>query len=141
MTAIVVIGSPAHQRALRFDERRVSDLRGIDSRVEAYARLEHRLPKTLDELERATHDAAAIPVDPESRRAYDYRPTDARHYELCAVFATARTQDSEPTYAYETAWMHPAGRYCFRQVLSREDDAKDAADAAADAAAALAPVN
>jgi len=47
---LVMIGPIEEQRARRFDERRLSDLRRIASSLDDYYRLHHELPDSLDRL-------------------------------------------------------------------------------------------
>lgn len=135
--AIAVIGSPARQRAQRFDERRVSELAAIAAAVERYESTEKRLPARLADLEPDAIGTRAH-ADPASGRPYEYRVVDARHYELCAEFALARARD-EPAAPYvDEDWVHPAGHHCFRRAVPVSDAAKAQAEAAADAAVAAA---
>lgn len=140
VAALAVIGPPAEQRARRFDERRVQALMRLQAAIDRHAATEKRLPADLAQLERDDTAGAPDMTDPESGARYGYRVRDARHYELCATFATAQGRGDDG--GFDDTWLHPAGRHCFVRALpvaSRlEDVAVDAAAAAADAQAAAA---
>ncbi|MDH5833273.1 hypothetical protein [Luteimonas kalidii] len=135
ITAIVVIGSPAAQRASKLDARRVADLRRIETAIDAHAKLHDALPRDLGALSAAGRGLAT--VDPASGAPYVFEAIDRRRYRLCADFATdsrIQVRQAEPTY--DDAWLHPAGRHCFERRLERYVEAADAAIEAAARAAA-----
>ncbi|CAA9300436.1 MAG: hypothetical protein AVDCRST_MAG71-57 [uncultured Lysobacter sp.] len=139
IAAIAVIGSPSHQRNLRFDERREHELVLIKNAIEQHARSERRLPQALAEL-RQSDGTALNPVDPQTRQPYGYRALDARRYELCATFATARRpRDGSEPYV-EDRWRHPAGRHCFTHALPKAGGAAQGHGAMAAAEAAIGSV-
>ena len=133
--AIAVIGSPAQQRAQRFDERRVRMLEQVASAVERHAASERRLPVSLDALRAWSPGAPQSWNDPQTGRPIEYRVIDARRYELCAVFATMQGEGADGPMAEE--WRHPAGRHCFVRPVPANDAAAAAAEAAAMAADAV----
>lgn len=100
----IMTGGPFAARAERFDERRLSDVSGIQSQVQMYWQQNHRLPNTAAELSDPL-TGYALPTDPETGEAYVYRrvsettepnPVDtslARRvgtFEICATFVTER---------------------------------------------------
>ncbi|MBI3816938.1 hypothetical protein HY285_05360 [Candidatus Peregrinibacteria bacterium] len=112
-----VVGSPFTGRLERFDERRLQDLQIINSEILAIvygnriggpdAVPARSLPSALPEvLQNAIHQRPQI-TDPQTGIPYEYRITDASHYELCATFAFPRIQ------SYDIFWDHPAGRSCY----------------------------
>jgi hypothetical protein len=116
----VIVGSPATQRAYRFDERRVSDLRAIQKEImlivhegqmnwsaERPTSLRHPLPSTLTEVVTLARNQRLSITDPETGEAYEYIVKDATHFDLCARFNQPRQQQ------YDIFWDHPAGRHCF----------------------------
>lgn len=106
-------GSPARQRELAMDRRRVADLtaiarnlhyRWVGSKEEAKV-----LPRTLDPL----NENMPIPLslsDPVTKRPYLYRPQSVSRYSLCATFQQASGPAQPPN---RVVWEHPAGEYCF----------------------------
>jgi hypothetical protein len=113
VAGVVTLGSPTMQRHRRLDERRVADLRNLESAVTVYWHRRQSLPPDLDALSKEpglrpnTHD-------PETGTPYDYELIAADSYRLCAVFAfdsaaNPATRDS----AAASNWAHGAGRHCF----------------------------
>ncbi len=110
VTGFFIIGSPAEQRARRFDERRISDLQFLQVQIVDYWRRQEKLPQSLDDLQRGLVNFE-IPVDPESGKPYDYRIKDDLTFELCANFALASEERGKAKFYQQ--WQHPAGYYCF----------------------------
>lgn len=130
-----IVGSPAAQRARRFDEERVSHLSMIQRAVINYWTYKGDLPPTLDAL-KSDISGFIPPADPESRAPYEYRITSPLSFDLCAVFKTDGVpQDlryfeakpvplgypDAPSRVFATAgndvWNHPAGRSCFSRII------------------------
>ena len=99
------IGPPQHVRLVELDQRRVYDLRDIESRLH------------LESNQRPTDAGAALPDravddwphDPETRNPYEYHRDGAERYRLCATFALPSVAD-----ANDSPWRHGAGRTCYR---------------------------
>jgi hypothetical protein len=108
------LGSPANQRAINSDERRIDNLRSIAQWIHLRPM---PLSATLTELPRIP--ATSI-KDPVTHAPYEYHPASGTAYELCATFAAASTED-EDTYRPRSAfWNHPKGRYCYQLDAGRE---------------------
>ena len=107
-TGLVMIGSPANERARRLDARRVNDLRGISDAAETYLQRHGHLPASVDDL---SNEGGMIVHgrDPEGS-AYEYRVHGPRAYELCATFL--RDSSDRPTSG--SFWSHGPGRRCFQ---------------------------
>jgi hypothetical protein len=117
-----VAGSPAQQRDVRNDERRVEHLQTIQYHiVEEFWLNKNRLPTALAELE---DDISGfdVPVDPVTRDPYEYRRLGPLSFELCATFALERTGDPRVAKPLgETdSWDHGAGRACFERTIDPE---------------------
>lgn len=110
--AIVVMGSPAEQRRMRIDERRVDDLRRIEAAVRLYHGDAGALPATLDVLA-AQPGVALDAADPETGSSYGYRKAGGDAFELCATFATDTAARKPGEHWQEPRWAHGAGRHCF----------------------------
>ena len=111
---IYLVGTPAEQRTLKFDQRRVGDLTDISFAVASYWEDTDRLPETLADLQgRQTFIRSA--EDPETGEPYEYRVLSEKVYELCAVFnADSASQKREfPPAFSDRVWEHSAGRVCF----------------------------
>lgn len=125
--AFISVGSPSEQRAMRFDEQRVEDLRQIQWAVEAYYGSEMdpgfgRLPASLDELStnKRYFVEESILKDPRTGEPYEYRKTSSTGYELCATFETSDSTDEQTQVARPMGefgkmlpFEHNAERTCF----------------------------
>lgn len=115
-------GSPAQQRVVRLDERRISDLSLIQSSVITYWQGKQKLPQNLTELSDGLN-RISVPNDPESGESYVYKVTGARTFELCATFKTSNITElngkypSPVYYGAEENWEHKAGDVCFERVI------------------------
>src|SRR5690606_7490710 len=113
--AFMVMRSPADERALTLDQRRVQDLQRIGHAVDAWYRLHDALPPDLASV--VEQPGSTVPAaDPATGAPYEYLPGEGRKYQLCATFLTDTAQNGE---AWQGAaprgesWDHPAGGYCF----------------------------
>ncbi len=149
LTAIVfgfmTVGSPAQQRLMRFDERRIQDLQSIQSQVVTYWQQKEVLPATLDDLKDPLV-GYSIPRDPEfeSGKEYEYSVKGKLTFELCATFALPmpegwveypkggiepiiyREDGSVSSYPYpgpfgtNESWDHEEGRTCFERTIDTD---------------------
>jgi hypothetical protein len=107
--AFAFLGTPAHQRLVALDDVRVSDLQRTASLLhDRYPN--GGLPKFLPK------DLALR--DPVTKRSYEYRRSDAKHYVLCATFATGETADRGQVYPSAVQWVprdwpHRGARTCY----------------------------
>jgi hypothetical protein len=109
--ALWVTGSPQEARIRAFDNRRAQDLSTIYGMIAAHWSARQSLPASLDELSAAAL-GAALPADPETGAAYEYRVIDEGSYELCATFSR-----QSPATDENFGRAHAAGRQCFTQGL------------------------
>ena len=116
-----IIGSPLTQRERRFDEQRIYGLQTIQIEIANYWQNNGKLPATLSDLKNDISGFVA-PVDPETGVAYEYRPTGALTFDLCADFKTVLTMTSPKVtspYPYNTDdWSHTAGHVCFNRTIN-----------------------
>ena len=120
---MTLVGSPAEQRQLQFDQRRTSDLQQLASAIDTYWTQKDALPKGFDDLKNQSFTYIQSVRDPETGESYEYYVTGEKTYELCAVFATdsARYEMKTKTpFPFSTEqWNHAKGRACFaREVQS-----------------------
>lgn len=126
----VVFGSPATQRALRFDAERVSDLQTIQYAAVDYWNTKKTVPASLDELKDPVK-GVAIPTDPKTLESYEYEMISPLSFRLCATFERASkagvTSIAEKMYyptsgvfTQEEYWEHAAGRTCFERTIDPE---------------------
>lgn len=144
VAGFMTIGSPAQQRLLRFDERRIQDLQSIQSQVVTYWQQKEVLPKSLSDLENPLV-GYGVPMDPEFEegREYEYAVKGPLTFELCATFALPMPKgwqeyggggvipmyegrDMGVSYPYpgpfgsNESWDHEAGRTCFERTIDTD---------------------
>ncbi len=104
-------GTPAAQRHIEADNRRVTDLRQIANAL-------HGMPALPGSLPVAGAQRPNLRLtDPETGRPYEYSLKTAKQFELCAVFSHA-TEKYDREFVDEF-WAHPKGRACFAFDTSR----------------------
>jgi hypothetical protein len=116
VSGLWIAGSPAAERARRFDDRRTSALQSISAAIDHYWSINKALPKDLETLQ-ATRDVYVESiVDPENGTRYEYTLTDSDSYSLCAEFSTVTTNAEPTNYNPSTAkfWQHDTGRTCYQ---------------------------
>lgn len=122
-----LVGSPAKQRDLRFDEQRISHLQQIQFSAVEYWQQKKELPKDLNEMNKLGY---GMPVDPETGEQYEYAATGDLSFRICAEFKTvfkAKTAADKPFYypqkglvAVPQNWEHNIGRSCFDISIDRD---------------------
>lgn len=122
-----LVGSPAHQRAIRLDNQRVSDLQNIQMNILNYWTQKGSIPQNLKQLQDPM-SGFIVPVDPSTKTEYTYRVTDVHAFELCASFSEA-TQDENASASRYTfpnnsglsdVWTHGSGNVCFKRTIDPE---------------------
>lgn len=125
-----LVGSPMHQRAIRLDDQRVSDLQIIESQILNHWTQKGAIPKTLAELNDSL-SGFTPPVDPATMQPYSYTVKGEHDFELCATFTNAtsaeqanRYKATPMMYPYPVDgkgapdnWMHVAGTVCFTRSI------------------------
>jgi hypothetical protein len=111
------LGSPADQRAITADQRRVQDLRGIAQRIAALHKPSP--PPALADLEQRQFLHL---TDPVTRAPYEYHLNTGTAYQLCATFSTASADDDERWAQPSPFWRHLKGRYCYELDSSKPPD-------------------
>ncbi len=85
-----IMGSPAKQRLLRLDDKRLTDLQGLQYQIINYWQQKEKLPTELSVLSNSM-TGFSLPVPPEFAKGekYEYRIVDSSKlsFELCADFA------------------------------------------------------
>jgi hypothetical protein len=132
VSGFFIVGSPAKQRQIRFDERRVGDLQNIQGSVINYWTQKNTLPVKLEDLNDSI-SGFMPPLDPESSLAYSYEILTPLSFKLCAEFRLASLDKkygvkngmSSPAVDYYKGyyggpsenWSHEAGRQCFDRTI------------------------
>jgi hypothetical protein len=124
-----IVGSPAHQRDIRLDNQRVSDLQMIQSETVNYWQQKNVLPTKPSDLQDSI-SGFATPVDPETSAEYEYIVKGDLSFELCAIFksesvgAVGNGGMTKPVRVsgdpYSENWTHTAGRVCFKRSIDPE---------------------
>lgn len=111
---LILVGTPAQQRLIQFDQRRVSDLQQISFAIDSYWERNKKLPETLEDLRDPRYYLQSI-ADPKTGEPYEYRVVSEAGYELCAVFEvdSAQIQEEFPKPFSAELWDHGIGRTCF----------------------------
>ncbi len=111
-----LVGTPASQRLITFDDRRVSDLQSITYAIDAYWQRNNALPESLEDLRGPSYYVNSI-QDLKTGMPYEYRIISENAYELCAVFETESSAKEDlraiPKPFSEQIWNHGIGRTCF----------------------------
>lgn len=118
-----IVGSPFHQRQVRFDEERVSDLQSIQYQIVNYWQRKNTVPEQLNNLNDDI-SGYTIPKDPVSEQAYEYTKKSDLTFELCATFATEESPSTN-NYYYSSPgfdlknenWKHGIGKTCFERTI------------------------
>lgn len=123
-------GSPATQKAKRFDAERISGLQSIQYQVLDYWQTKKTVPSNLSDLSDPIR-GFSIPRDPKTDASYEYEKLSTTNFRLCAVFERAGGT-YEGVSGAETApvvvgmggiseyWGHDAGRVCFDRTIDPE---------------------
>ncbi|MFZ2484600.1 MAG: DUF5671 domain-containing protein [Minisyncoccia bacterium] len=118
-----VLGTPATQRAYRYDSQKVSDLQTIQWQLINYYQQKGALPTMLEQLEDPI-SGSSVPLDPQGQ-SYEYKKNNNLSFELCATF----NKESQNTTSSVTRpvtldgkmldenWQHDAGNQCFSRTI------------------------
>lgn len=136
-----VIGSPASQRALRFDQKKLEDLQSIQSQIISYWQQKQKLPETINDLVDPLQSWQVIPKDPDFQKGinYEYIKKGEQSFELCAVFKKPIPEEWQESNIYlpmyktdvggsvpisgglqNESWKHDVGRTCFSRTVDKE---------------------
>ena len=115
--ALILLGSPEDERALRLDAQRIRDLERLSLATDVYWSRNGALPSSLNDLEREVPSSAGV-TDPARASAYEYHALEGRMFELCARFDTAG-QPGADALIEDRFWSHQAGRQCFQREAKR----------------------
>lgn len=140
VVGFIVVGSPAKQRALRFDSQRVSDLSSIQWQIINSWQAKGKLPSDLESLKDPI-SGNIVPNDPENDSPYEYLVKNETTFELCADFSLESqdtkgrgdyyggysggfARDIAVSYPYpgnsQDSWNHGKGRTCFERTIDPE---------------------
>jgi len=109
---LAVAGTPAKQRQMEADRKRVEDLRNIAAAVKMWHEADSTIPPTLADLLNKKRSVPRM-TDPETSVAYEYLPKQGTAYELCANFLWEDRPDASRRGYSPNFWEHGKGRGCF----------------------------
>ena len=130
IAGLYIAGSPRNERLRKLDDQRVQDLQRISYAIDNYANINAKLPMDVATALTATEGVGGLPqpIDPETKKSYEYRATGGTTYELCATFASSFAQNDGnprpmPPISYPVGsggkdigprfWNHGIGMTCF----------------------------
>ena len=113
VAAVAVLGPPSEQRKRRLDERRVDDLRKIETIVDTYWQRYERLPQDLDALARELQGLRTPRLDPERGTPYEFAITGPDSFRVCAEFTGESEVERAGLSPAGASWAHGPGRQCF----------------------------
>ena len=129
VVGFAVIGSPATQRALRYDSQRVSDLENIQWQAVNFWQQKGSLPQSASNLGDSLSGWIA-PLDPRTKQSYEYERIGNLSFKLCTTFERATPKmpsgypitrpimDSKPAGLIgNNNWEHEAGYVCFERTI------------------------
>jgi hypothetical protein len=127
VAGFVIVGSPAKQRAIKFDNQRINDLSSLQYQITYYWQRNEKLPANLAALTDSISGYSA-PIDPDTKSLYEYNPKGGMAFELCANFTLPYNAASNmgrgdvmsypyPAGAEQSNWNHPAGHSCFERTI------------------------
>jgi hypothetical protein len=108
-----VLGSPANQRLVQADLRRVNALSQLAQQINRqWMTAGKTLPSNLDEF------SSSLKQDPVSGKVFVYHAKSSDEYDLCATFAT--DESDARMHAAADRWIHPKGDFCFQFQASEQ---------------------
>lgn len=126
ISGFFLIGSPSESRNRIDDSTRESDLSSIQYNITNFWQQKSRLPQNLEELVDPL-TLVSLPLDPDTKLAYEYKVLGENKFELCATFETSSTKfdnestvrPSSPVYN-DNGFTHKEGRNCFERTIDPE---------------------
>ncbi|MDD4830929.1 MAG: DUF5671 domain-containing protein [Candidatus Pacebacteria bacterium] len=122
-----LVGSPAEQRDLRFDEQRIMDLQQIQGFAIEYWQQKKDLPQSLNEMSKLGY---RTPTDPETGEEYQYIPAGELSFRICASFNTVFKPEPAASKIFYYSqrgvsavpqdWEHGIGLSCFDITIDKD---------------------
>lgn len=118
-------GSPTKARLYSYDERKINNLQSIQYEIINNWQRKGVLPGSLSDLKNDISGFNA-PVDPQTKKEYEYRVKDTTVFELCAEFnlpsnfgviGRSLTENVAMKGSYSENWDHEIGRQCFERTI------------------------
>ncbi len=121
----ILVGSPAQQRKVRFDDQRISSLSMLQNQIGNYYATHQSLPGALADLA-DPFTGFMVPTDPRTHDQFAYIPNPPLTFELCAMFeaeSVAIGKNGTQTFPYreysgfDEHWSHGVGQTCFTRTI------------------------
>lgn len=122
-----VLGSPATQRNMKYDNQKIMNLQEIQWQVINYWQMNGALPVSLEEMELNKEYFVTVPTDPQLKKSYGYEKTGEMTFKLCAEFNKenkagqngygAQANYPKGSVIQNENWNHGAGEQCFTRVV------------------------
>ena len=119
ISGFFIVGSPSKQRMFKFDIERVNNMQIIQNEIINYWNNKNALPDNLDNL-KDNINGFNPPLDPKTKKSYEYNILSELSFELCATFETSNKNIYKETkyhqYPYNIEnWEHEKGLTCFKR--------------------------
>ncbi|HVI55640.1 MAG TPA: hypothetical protein VM621_11415 [Luteibacter sp.] len=121
VAGLSLLGSPAHQRALRLDYQRVQNLRTLSTLIGSELDRKKALPSSLA----AVGVGGNVSTDPVTGTPYHYEVTGKDSFRLYATFDAASEDEGRAPYGVG-GWAHAAGPQCFTRHGQSDHDIDNA---------------
>ena len=117
ISGFFIVGLPANQRDVRFDQQRLSNLQSIQYSVTDFWQAKGSLPQEAGELKAyyENRNGSSLPTDPETKQDYEFYLGDTKTFYLCAQFTTKDILINIPG-----ATLDPSGRGCLKRVVDKD---------------------
>jgi len=115
--SFLALGTVGQTRARRLDSLRLQHLSSIAASIDTYWNLHRALPADLETLAGDRNNAPREVNDPVTGALYEYTPSAAGSYDLCATFDTEERQPR--VSGGERFWGHTQGLHCFEIRVKR----------------------
>ena len=131
IAGMVLVGPPGAERARRIDRERVSHLHTLQQEILFHWQRKGTVPAQLAELADPIR-GFQVPLDPETKKEYDYRKKSDASFELCANFSRPGGEDGNNRYpnavqfmpksewSEKGSWQHGSGMICFNRTIDKE---------------------
>ena len=116
VAGFIAVGSPAKQRALRFDSQRVNDLSSIQWQVVNYWQAKQKLPAMLADLKDPI-SGYVVPNDPETKAPYEYSVKE--------ISVTSPATNTSKTLATNSSTKTTAGGLSFELCATFSEMSQD----------------
>lgn len=103
-----IVDSPRVTKEKKIDREIINSMNSMQYDIEDFYKDDNRLPESEKEVK--------------FRKNIQYKKTGNTTYELCSVFL--QPAEKEDDY-YSENWSHPAGKYCFKKDVTKEDEGND----------------